>query len=341
MTKHVLSAGSTNEIVRFVEANKDKKTCALMVKRNDKIVYAANPNVVLPLASTVKLMVALEYSQQVAEGKIDPNEQVSIEDINKYYVPDTDGGAQEHWQQFITKKGLLQEDAVSLETVARGMMMFSSNANTEYLIERLGLSEINANIKELGLPHHQELFPIVASFYIPGYLQEELHVPKRQLMHTLQTMPQEEYRQYAWQIHERLKKEGPLLGQRIPLLLGKQYEKVWSDRLPAASATDYIMLLERVNGDPSFPKPVRRQWTRITETSNAHHKNRFRHVGQKNGYTPSVLTNAAYATDNDGNKTEIVFLANELNDTENEGLRKHLSDFTFKVFSTKTLRATR
>ncbi|MFH4258814.1 hypothetical protein WAJ21_20580, partial [Acinetobacter baumannii] len=87
----------------------------------------------------MKLIVALEYTKQVTEGKIDSSSFVSINDVNRYYVPNTDGGAQDRWQKYLEKTGKITEGAVSLEEVAKGMVKFSSNANAEYLMELLGL----------------------------------------------------------------------------------------------------------------------------------------------------------------------------------------------------------
>ena len=153
-------------IASFIEEHKDEKNSALLVKRNDKVVYSVNPNVVLPVASTMKLIVALEYTKQVTDGKIDSSSFVSINDVNRYYVPNTDGGAQDRWQKYLEKTGKITEGAVSLEEVAKGMVKFSSNANAEYLMELLGLDNINRNLQSLSLPAHQPLFPIVSSLYI-------------------------------------------------------------------------------------------------------------------------------------------------------------------------------
>ena len=73
----------------------------------------------MPVASTMKLIVALEYTKQVTEGKIDSSSFVSINDVNRYYVPNTDGGAQDRWQKYLEKTGKITEGAVSLEEVAK------------------------------------------------------------------------------------------------------------------------------------------------------------------------------------------------------------------------------
>ncbi len=122
-------------------------------------------------------------------------------------MPNTDGGAQDRWQKYLEKTGKITEGAVSLEEVAKGMVKFSSNANAEYLMELLGLDNINRNLQSLSLPAHQPLFPIVSSLYIPGYLHKKLHVPKYKIEKKLKEMSQEQYREYAMIIHERLKKK--------------------------------------------------------------------------------------------------------------------------------------
>ena len=46
------------------------------------------------------------------------------------------------------------------------MLQYSSNANTEYLINILGIENINQNIKELGLQQHEEVYPFVSALYL-------------------------------------------------------------------------------------------------------------------------------------------------------------------------------
>ncbi|MBO1627097.1 D-alanyl-D-alanine carboxypeptidase [Bacillus cereus] len=329
-------------IASFVEEHKDEKNSALLIKRNDKVVYSVNPNVVLPVASTMKLIVAIEFTKQVVDGRIDPNSYVSIDDVNRYYIPNTDGGAQDRWQKYLIRTGKMDGNAVSLEEVAKGMIKFSSNANTEYLMDQLGLDHINQNLQNLSLPSHQPLFPIVSSLYIPGYLHKELHIPKSKLEKKLKEMPPEEYRRYAVLIHERLKEKGPLLQKEIPLYLEEKYEKIWSDKLPAASANDYMVLLEKANHKKGFTDAEEKEWANLVETDMKAKKYRksFRHAGQKNGYTPWTLAKAVYATDKLGNCTEIVFLANQLNEDDSVELRKHLRNLHFQVLQSEKYDAT-
>ena len=74
-------------------------------------------------------------------------------------------------------------------------------------------------------------------------------------------------------------------------------------------------------------------WANIVETDMSAKKYRktFRHAGQKNGYTPWTVTKAVYAMDKRGNCTEIVFLANNLNEDDSAEIRKHLANLHFQV----------
>ncbi len=58
-----------------------------------------------------------------------------------------------------TRTDDFSEHATLLD-VAKGMMQFSSNACTDYLIDRLGLEKINDQMKQVGLTEHGELMPL-------------------------------------------------------------------------------------------------------------------------------------------------------------------------------------
>ena len=40
----------------------------------------------LPLASMAKIIIAVEFAKQVSEGKINRDEQISLQELEKYYV---------------------------------------------------------------------------------------------------------------------------------------------------------------------------------------------------------------------------------------------------------------
>ena len=103
----------------------------------------------MPLASTVKIILAIEYAIQSSQNKIDPHEKIGIEELAKFYIPNTDGGAHPKWLKSLD--GKQHEGRVALKEVVKGMIRYSSNANTEWLGGKLGLKNINNRMDSLGI----------------------------------------------------------------------------------------------------------------------------------------------------------------------------------------------
>src|SRR5690625_7259360 len=83
------------------------------------------------------------------------------------------------------------------------MIQFSSNANTDYLIEILGLDNINQVPERLGIEDHDLLFPVVSSMYIPVQLMQDKNLTPQTLVITMDKLSDEEYRQMAIDIYNK------------------------------------------------------------------------------------------------------------------------------------------
>ncbi|MCS6821401.1 MAG: class A beta-lactamase-related serine hydrolase [Microscillaceae bacterium] len=46
-----------------------------------------NIDKIMPLASTVKIILAIEYAEQSANGQLNPDKMVSINELDKFYIP--------------------------------------------------------------------------------------------------------------------------------------------------------------------------------------------------------------------------------------------------------------
>ena len=88
-----------------------------------------------PLASVSKLLIFIAYAQQVDAGLIPLNEQVSVVTLSHYDIPQTNSGAHEEFMSEFP----LGTTTISLWDVARlGMIQYSSNAASDYVLDRLG-----------------------------------------------------------------------------------------------------------------------------------------------------------------------------------------------------------
>lgn len=319
-------------IYEHVKKQHESGQAALVIQRNGNVIVDVNSEEPLPLASTVKFIVAIAYAKAAADGLLDAEESVPIARLEHFYIPKTDGGAHQAWLDSLGKV-----KNVPLKEVANGMMLYSSNANTDFLIHQIGLDNINSTMKELGFTQHEELYPLVSTLYIPVQLIQEYGIEKKQLAAALEKMELQEYKKRAVAIHANWLTHPPTQEdiQQIQKYLTTDVQKVWSDRLPRAPAAEYANLMTKLNSKAYFPPEVHTYLDPITEQlmQNPQNQSWLQHAGQKGGSTMFVLTNAMYATDKQHNQTEIVLLTNELSILEQIKLSRNLNAFQLQVLS--------
>lgn len=98
----------------FIEKNKDNSSFSMYVVHNGRALMDINRHAMIPLASTVKIIIAIEYAHQAAEGRIDPSERVTVDALDRYYFKNLDGGAHESWLKTV------DAEAITFEQVAKG-----------------------------------------------------------------------------------------------------------------------------------------------------------------------------------------------------------------------------
>ncbi len=313
-----------NPILKFMMEHSGRT--AIYLVRNDSIRANHRSDEMMPLASTMKIIIAIEYAEQAGKGKIDAQERVPIADVNLFYVPNTDGGMHNMWTKAMKASGKIVDDSVSMEEIAKGMMTFSSNANSEYLIWRLGLDNINANLKNLGMKDHEPIFPFVSSLFVSETGKNG------------DPLDDNAYIQEALAVHEKLKLDrNGKFKQKMPRVTMAE-QRNWSDRLPSSTAKTYAVLMEKINDREYFTKEEYRHLSILMEFLMKNPQNRtwLNHAGMKGGSTASVLTKAMYATDKDGNSTELVYFFDDLNYQENLQLQKSANAFELKVLTDAT-----
>ncbi len=285
---------------------KNPKKCAVYWVRNDSLLVGHRADTLMPLASTVKVVVAIEFARQAAQGKLNLKERIALSEINRFYVRDTDGGAHPAWLKDLQKQNLVKDNTAPLGEVAKGMMQFSSNANTEFLMWKLGINNINANLPKLGLVRHQLLYPSVSALYVCSEEHSATGLKK---------MPMSLYLKRTDKYFELLKADTTIKSKfniaNVPLPV----QRIWSDRLPGSTAHEYGTLMKKINSRTYFDKATQAILDQLMEwPMRIHPANRaqFIHYGAKGGSTAFVLNYALYATDKKGNRTELVILTNQL-----------------------------
>lgn len=301
----VMRGPNPRYIMRYIKKEQQNGNVAMRIRFEDEDYMNINADKPLPLASTVKWLVAVAFAEQVASGQLNPKRQVPITVLEPYYLPKLDGGAHSAWMS------QLEGVVVSLEEIAQGMMRFSSNANTDYLIDLIGLEVINALPEHLGMKHHTSLYPLAASQYFPYVYMKEQQLSPQQGALKLRSLSQDDYEAGILATHNQLKEQPPTTAQRKELLtyLTLSVQQVWSDRLPKASANDYLLLMKCLNERAVFSPEAYDVLDTLLDTAKANPR-RYKQYAEKGGSTAWVTTLAMYATKVNDAQLQLVLFAN-------------------------------
>ncbi|NTV45289.1 MAG: serine hydrolase [Chlorobiales bacterium] len=331
-------SNTSDGFISFMRANPEKSS--VYAVQNGDLLSSYHASRKMPLASTVKIIVALEFARQASLGQIKPDSLVNLDSLDLYYLPLTDGGAHTSWINYCNSKALITNNQVSLLDVAKGMIIFSSNANTEFLMDRLGLENINALLQTLGMTSHDKL-NYIASGLLVYYNFDNL--PKQNFITQVRSLSREELIEKSAQYHQKLKNDhsGDFKRQFNPQKLDLDYQKVWSDNLTASTTQEYALLMQKINSRTYFNSNWQGYIDQLLEAYMFELIPEFRsfeHVGSKGGSTAFVLTIAIYSADSLGNKTEFALFLNNLTSSENSSLSNNLFGFVHDVLTKPEVR---
>ncbi len=321
-----------NYILNFIKDNPDR--AAIKLVRNDDLIVEKNHNKIMPLASTVKVILAIEYAVQASENKIDPEEKISLDELSIFYIPNTDGGAHSQWLKSVKDK--IKDNKIKTSEIVKGMITHSSNANTEWLADRLGIDNINGRINRLGLKNHTDYYNIVSALFVGK--EQFPNLKGKELERELKSLSIDDYIAITNKIHQKLIDDSSYkeeIGE-----FGTNIQRIWSDNLPSSTVEDYVEIMKKINSRTYFSAKTRKYLDEVMEglMDNPENKKRFEHAGMKGGSTPFVSTKALYATDKNGNRTELAYFFNDLGLLESIKMRASKNKFELEILTNEEFR---
>lgn len=332
-------APNPDYVLDYMLENPDKSSLYLV--RNDSVLAELNGNRKSPLASTMKIVVAITYAEQAASGELDPNEEVLLSELDRFYLANTDGNAHPSWLKEVQRLSKVVDGKVKLKEVAAGMIQYSSNANTDFLIWKVGLEEVNANLERLGLNPHDKIFPPAGSLMVPLAFSELQD--NGQLNSKIRDMGQDAFAEVAIDFHRRLRTDemADLKAAFTKMNLDLDFQYIWSNYLPGSSPQVYAGLMQKLNSKTYFDKSVYKHLDPLLERlmTNPANQQWLQHAGMKGGSTLWVLTKASYAKDKAGNTTELAYFFNDLSLLSSQRLRQSLNAFELDILSNPAFRA--
>jgi D-alanyl-D-alanine carboxypeptidase len=320
---------------------REHEESSFYMTENGTVIADIRANRKMKLASTVKIMVALEYAYQVSEGKVDPQDKVSLGELEKYYIPKLDGGGHEMWLKEMEETGHAQNGRVSLREVAKGMIRFSSNANTVYLMEILGLVNIENRMKAEGIRNHSPLFYFEAATFIPWEIKQDkfnsqtMKEVKDEILSVMKKMSDEEWRNLSGDIHEKLR-NNPSYQKEAKVLdwWNDEYDGLFSERFIEGTAKEYAILMKKINDqvlDPAVQNEMEYLMGGLMEDPG--NRKWLKRAGKKGGSTRSILTDSMYVEDLKGNRYEIAVFFNGLEGHQFPKLMASLNEFEYKLLT--------
>ncbi len=272
------------------------------------------PDVPMPLASVVKLAHLLAYAQAVEAGALDPNEQIPLEELARFYLPRSDLGAHAGAVAELQAAGAVTQNSVALSQIVWMMIRHSSNAAADYVHARLGQAALEHSLASFGLLPHSAPCPFLGRFLL---MSNHTRVGSdAQAVAALAADP-ERYAQevvdltrlYTQDAAFRQAEEGYWgLRRRPSVSVQAQFTAALDTQ---ATARAYADLLARLMGDtlatPRINHLVRfyLEWPMEAFPAN---RERYLTVGYKNGQLPGVLTTVYYARPVWGTEAVVVAL---------------------------------
>jgi D-alanyl-D-alanine carboxypeptidase len=326
----VLAQNNADNFLNFIKQNRSRIAVSLV--ENDSVLVKLNENKKMPLASTVNILTALEFSKQVAKNVILIDAKVALAEIERYYLPSIDGVAYNKWLAYETTSGHIIKDSIQLLDVARGMMMYSCNANTEFLMQTLGLDNINNNIEMLGLKKHSVIYPVVASYFM---YQNPKKTSDKKILKGIKNLSEEQYCRYIYDMHKALTYDTLLKSRYKQEDFTVTLQKEWSNKLTSSTTKDYARLCNIINNRTYFDADTYTVLAAVMETfmENVSNKKWLKHAGGKGGNTAWIITKAFYGSTKNNKRIEMAYFFNDLTMQENEMLQLLMNDFELSILS--------
>ena len=305
---------------------------ALLLIKNGHTVIDRNSNTLLPLASISKIVIALVYAEEVSKGTLNPEATISIAKLEKFYIDDEN---YQNWKALGEKEGWIRQKEVALKYIAQGTVRFSVNTNADFLMEQIGLTNINKWLEKEGFSSHEPIFPFNASGIVCHNINQ---LPQKAFLAKMDTLSPETYFQEVLAIQNKLAQKHESLQKnelRQQKINNKTFLKIWSDRFSKSTASDYAKVLSKLLHKEAMSPVFRQQVSFIFEEwtfeENPGLEEQLRHIGYKGGSTGFLLNTVLYLEDHDDNQAQVILFMNELSPKKHRALSKVFSGFVFEL----------
>ncbi len=289
--------------------------CSLLFIKNGETMVSINEHNKRPLASIYKLIILLAYVDQCKKGTIHPNDQVHFSQLKKCWIHWIDPAFLK-WYKAIDKEKKIKKECVALNEVVKGMLQYSCNANTDYLLATLGIDTVNKQLVAHHIGDHDPVVPISTSVLVS--------LKDATINHTPSSLGK-----VANECYEEMLKGKRIKDLDLNLLNDFDYNRQcrWSDLLPHASVHTYGKIVQKIQDLHKDHREVQEvmDWYSTLKTYKGFTG------GMKLGYTPKVFNVALYTRDSSGNEYQLVYFLNNLSIDQKQAVEFASNDFNLNM----------
>jgi D-alanyl-D-alanine carboxypeptidase len=320
----------------FIKANPLR--ASVYITQNDTAIARLNENKLMPLASTVTMLVAIEFAQQSTHEMINENTYVPVADVEKFYIPFIDSATFNTWLDKAKAGNEIKNGTIKLVDIARGMIMYGCYTNADYLMDILGFDAVKDNITLLKLKQHTAIYPFAGSLFT-------FHIPKKssedKLLKSLSKYSDKKYSMEAYYNHLDLKEDSSFKETFSPERFTVKLQKMWNDNLPASTAKEYVSVAQVLNNREVLDEDAYFPIAEILEypMEKKEFQKLYKHFGAKTGKTPFIFTRVIYYTLKSGTRIESAIFFNGLSPAEEKKLEDWLPHFEAQFLSDPVFRS--
>ncbi|GAA4840871.1 hypothetical protein GCM10023331_27350 [Algivirga pacifica] len=284
-----------------------------------------------PTGNLYNLFIAIAYAQQAAQRTIEPEAPLDIQNIRQYNLHNPGFDA---WEQYIRIYKKLRGNRIRTKDVAAGMMAFSLDPCSEYLMDQIGINRIEQEITKLPwVPKQTYHYPV--SGKVVGF--NPTQVSPEQYIRTLPNTSNETFGQMSEEVHQNLQKGYTSIYDSL-LINAEQYHKeylmLWYDRAPHYTPEVFLKTLHHINRRTYFSKEVFRPLIYALESTpmkSPEIQRSFSYCGFLSSSTPTSLSIAIYGKTKSGQHVELVCVFQQLSRKEHIDLSALMHDFAFEL----------
>jgi D-alanyl-D-alanine carboxypeptidase len=233
------------------------------------------------LASTRKVLILAAYARAVVAGAMSRSERVAIDDVDRWYLHGTDGGAHLQAIQDWTARGRIEAGAVTLDDIAWAMIRWSDNAAADYLLARVGADAVAALAREMGMAQQEPGGPILGEYLAWARLPADEWL----------ALDADQRAERATRLADASRPEA----QAAVPMPALEVQRRLATRNPRGTPREWAALMARLETDSSdaVTEVLRDtlEWPLIVFPDN---QSELRRLGTKGGSLPGLVTEASY-----------------------------------------------